>query len=239
MCTVLSFFLFFFFYILRSEVHHPDEKSPVNSFISYKKIWLPSRITSQPFERDRPSDAVINLLDKISRKIFRVTCIPTRATRDSFRHTISGLDLKGATVAGKRIWDANRPEKRFNSMKSRHERVFSLFSSIFSPFNGSRPLEGTRSWRVLEKRTLERTRLSRTFNGNKMARRSADVSYYSLQVALFYAKKTSRMWSRNLDVSFRRVFFFIFSHFFFLLNEFKNRINYYELYNVLYDNSLT
>lgn len=123
---------FFFFYILRSEVRHPDEKSPVNSFISYKKIWLPSRITSQPFERDRPSDAVINLLDRISRKIFRVTCIPTHATRDSFQHTISGLDLKRATVAGKRIWDANRPEKRFNSMKSRHERVFFPLLDLFT-----------------------------------------------------------------------------------------------------------
>lgn len=141
----------FFFYILRSEVRHPDEKSPVNSFISYKKIWLPSRITSQSFERDRPSDAVINLLDRISRKIFRVTCIPTRATRDSFQHTISGLDLKRATVAGKRIWDANRPEKRFNSMKSRHERVFSLFS-IFSPFNEARWNQKLRSPREMKSR---------------------------------------------------------------------------------------
>lgn len=64
-----------------------------------------------------------------------------------------------------------------------------------------------------------------------MARRSADVSYYSLQLALFSVKKTSRMWSRN-DVTLRRVFLFLsFSFYIFSFIEcFRNtRINYYEL----------
>lgn len=207
---------FFFFYILRSEVRHPDEKSPVNSFISYKKIWLPSRITSQPFERDRPSDAVINLLDRISRKIFRVTCIPTRATRDSFQHTISGLDLKRATVAGKRIWDANRPEKRFNSMKSRHERVFFPLLDLFTFQRSSLEPEIEESSRnevSRERGYRERSMVTRW-------RRSADVSYYSLQIALSSVKKTSRMWSRN-DVTLRRVFlFYLFLFTFFFIELF-------------------
>lgn len=145
----MNFFFFFFFFT--SCDRRFVEKSPVNSFISCKKIWLPSRITSQPFERDRPSDAVINLLDRISRKIFRVTCIPTQRLVPTYNIRFGFKASNRGRKTNPRRESAGR--KRFNSMKSRHERVF--FPSSRS-FHLSTELAGTRNRR--ENRSLERER---------------------------------------------------------------------------------
>lgn len=189
----MNFFFFFFFFT--SCDRRFVEKSPVNSFISCKKIWLPSRITSQPFERDRPSDAVINLLDRISRKIFRVTCIPTqRLVPTISNHTISGLDLKRATVAGKRIRDANRPEENVLTRWNRATSEFFPLFSIFSPFNGAR-------WNQKSTRKSKSRERARGYRERSMITRwrvdrptSRIIPY---KIALSSVEKTSRMWSRN------------------------------------------
>lgn len=167
---------------------------------------------------------MINLLDRISRKIFRVTCIPTQRLVPTYNIRFGFKASNRGRKTNPRRESAGR--KRFNSMKSRHERVFSPLLDLFTFQRSSLEPEIDEKIEV----SRESARLSRTFNDNKMARRSADVSY-SFPIRLRFPLSRKRHecdleMTCNSWTSFS-FFIFFFLHFF-LSNYFKNRIiNYY------------
>lgn len=103
--------------------------------------------------------------------------------------------------------------KRFNSMKSRHERVFSPLLDLFAFQRSSLEPEIDEKIEV----SRESARLSRTFNDNKMARRSADVSYsFPIRLRFPLSRKRHECDLEMTCNSWTSFSFFIFLHFFFI-----------------------